>query len=90
MEYSRNLEIVEVTTKDLCGYGAITEQQLDTIFKRYGLRVWVEKDKRKGVTDTQKVSNLVIYGLEQIKAGKTKEFNSVCDRLGKKYSSLSL
>lgn len=39
LEYSRNLEIVEVTTKDLCGYGAITEQQLDTIFKRYGLRV---------------------------------------------------
>lgn len=24
-------------------------------------------------------------GMEQIKEGKTKDFNAVCDRLGKKY-----
>lgn len=31
------------------------------------------------------VRNLVLAGLEQIKEGKTKDFNSVCDRLEKKY-----
>lgn len=31
------------------------------------------------------VRDLVLAGLEQIKEGKTKDFNSVCDRLEKKY-----
>lgn len=31
------------------------------------------------------VRNLVLAGLEQIKEGKTKDFNSVCDKLEKKY-----
>lgn len=33
----------------------------------------------------QEVRNLVLAGLEQIKEGKTKDFNAVCDRLEKKY-----
>lgn len=33
------------------------------------------------------VRNLVFAGLEQIKEGKTKDFNSVCDRLEKKYTN---
>ena len=31
------------------------------------------------------VRNLVVAGLEQVKQGKTKDFNTVCDRLEKKY-----
>ena len=39
------------------------------------------------VPDEQKkeVQNLVLVGLEQIKEGKTQDFDSVCDRLEKKY-----
>ena len=39
--------------------------------------------------DEQKteVRNLVLAGLEQIKEGKTKDFNSVCDRLENKYKN---
>jgi hypothetical protein len=33
----------------------------------------------------QEVRELVIAGLEQMKEGKTKDFNTVCDRLEKKY-----
>ena len=33
----------------------------------------------------QEVRELVMAGLEQIKEGKTKDFNTVCDRLEKKY-----
>lgn len=39
------------------------------------------------LAEEKEVRNLVIAGLEQIKAGKTKDFNSVCDRLEKKYSN---
>lgn len=31
------------------------------------------------------VRNLVVAGLKQIKDGKIKDFNAVCDRLEKKY-----
>ena len=31
------------------------------------------------------VRNLVFVGLEQVKEGNTKDFNSVCDRLENKY-----
>ena len=34
----------------------------------------------------KEVREMVIAGLEQIKEGKTKDFNSVCDRLEKKYT----
>ncbi len=45
-----------------------------------------EKDKYKStLPEQQKVHNLVMAGLEQIKEGKTKDFNAVCDRLEKKY-----
>lgn len=35
----------------------------------------------------EEVRNLVLAGLEQMKAGKTKDFNAVCDRLEKRYTS---
>ena len=38
----------------------------------------------------QEVRNLVLSGLEQIKEGKTKDFNTVCDRLEKKYKDGAL
>lgn len=34
----------------------------------------------------KEVREMVIAGLEQIKEGKTKDFNTVCDRLEKKYT----
>lgn len=33
----------------------------------------------------KEVRNMVLSGLENIKEGKTKDFNKVCDRLEKKY-----
>ena len=41
----------------------------------------------EGLDEEQKkeVRELVMVGLEQIKEGKTKDFNRVCDRLEKKY-----
>ncbi len=42
----------------------------------------IESEKQR-----REVRNLVAAGLEQIKQGKTKEFNSVCDRLEKRYTS---
>lgn len=35
----------------------------------------------------EEVRNLVLAGLEQMKTGKTKDFNAVCDRLEKRYTS---
>ena len=35
----------------------------------------------------QEVREFVMAGLEQIKEGKTKDFNTVCDRLEKKYKN---
>lgn len=43
----------------------------------------LEKQKRE-------VRNLIFAGLEQIKEGKTQDFNSVCDRLEKKYRNETL
>ena len=45
------------------------------------------KENYKRVLDEHKkeVRNLVMAGLEQIKEGKTKNFNTVCDRQEKKY-----
>jgi hypothetical protein len=36
------------------------------------------------------VRNMVLAGLEQVKNGKTKDFNEVCDRLEKKYNNAAL
>ena len=47
----------------------------------------LQKEDYQRALDEQKkeVRELVMAGLEQIKEGKTKEFNTVCDRLEKKY-----
>ncbi len=47
------------------------------------------KEDYQRVLDEQKqeVRELVMAGLEQIKEGKTKDFNTVCDRLEKKYKN---
>ena len=46
------------------------------------------KNDYQSVLNEQKkeVRDLVMAGLEQIKDGKTKDFNTVCDRLEKKYT----
>lgn len=52
------------------------------------MAVAVKKDYQQALEEQKKeVRNLVLAGLEQIKEGKTKDFNSVCDRLEKKYSN---
>ena len=45
------------------------------------------KEDYQRTLDKQKkeVHELVMAGLEQIKEGKIKDFNTVCDRLEKKY-----
>ena len=50
--------------------------------------VAVKKDYQTALEEQKaEVRNLVIAGLDQIKEGKTKDFNSVCDRLEKKYKN---
>ena len=50
--------------------------------------VAVKEDYQRILDEHQKeVRNLVMAGLEQIKEGKTKDFNTVCDRLEKKYTN---
>ena len=52
------------------------------------MAVAVKKDYQSILTEHNKeVRNLVIEGLQQVKEGKTKDFNAVCDRLEKKYSN---
>lgn len=51
--------------------------KVNTIAKEYTGRTEEEKEIRQ----------LVMDGLNQIKEGKTKDFNTVCDRLEKKYAS---
>ena len=47
----------------------------------------VKEDYKRALDEQKKeVRNLVMAGLEQIKEGKTKDFNAVCDRLEKKYT----
>jgi hypothetical protein len=38
----------------------------------------------------KEVRNMVLAGLENIKEGKTKDFNEVCDRLEKKYRNVAV
>lgn len=50
------------------------------------MAVAVKKDYQRTLEEqTKEVRNLVLAGLEQLKSGTTKDFNSVCDRLEKKY-----
>lgn len=51
------------------------------------MAVAVEAEYQKAIKEhKEEVRSLVMAGLEQIKEGKTKDFNSVCDRLEKKYT----
>jgi hypothetical protein len=45
------------------------------------------KEEYQAILEAQdvEVRNMVLAGLEQVNAGKTKDFNEVCDRLEKKY-----
>ena len=51
----------------------------------------VEKYDYQKALDEQKkeVRSLIMDGLKQIKEGKTKDFNTECDRLEKKYAKCS-
>lgn len=52
------------------------------------MAVAVKADYQKALNEQKKeVRSLVMAGLEQIEEGKTKDFNTVCDRLEKKYRS---
>ena len=52
------------------------------------MAVAVKEDYQRALDEQKKeVQNLVKAGLEQIIAGKTKDFNVVCDRLEKKYTN---
>lgn len=57
---------------------SITDPECDSIA--------VKEDYQRALDEQkQEVRELVMAGLEQIKEGKTKDFNTVCDRLEKKY-----
>lgn len=50
------------------------------------MAVAMKEDYQRAMDEQKKeVRELVMAGLEQIKEGKTKDFNAVCDRLEKKY-----
>ena len=50
------------------------------------MAVALKEDYQRALNEQKKeVQELVMAGLEQIKEGKTKDFNTVCDRLEKKY-----
>ena len=52
------------------------------------MAVAIKEDYQRALEEQQKeVRNLVMAGLDQIKEGKTKDFNVVCDRLEKKYTN---
>lgn len=46
----------------------------------------IKEDYQRALNEQKKeVREIVMAGLEQIKEGNTKDFNTVCDRLEKKY-----
>lgn len=50
------------------------------------MAVALKEDYKRALDEQKKeVRELVMTGLEQIKEGKTKDFNTVCDRLERKY-----
>ena len=50
------------------------------------MAVALKEDYQRALNEQKKeVQELVMAGLEQIKEGKTQDFNTVCDRLEKKY-----
>ena len=51
----------------------------------------VKQDYMSALEMQQKeVRQLVMDGLKQVKEGKTKDFNAVCDRLEKKYTDATV
>lgn len=51
------------------------------------MAVALKEDYQIALDEQKKeVRELVMAGLEQMKEGKTKDFNIVCDRLEKKYT----
>lgn len=51
------------------------------------MAVALKENYQRALNEQKKeVRELVMAGLEQIKEGKIKDFNTVCDRLEKKYS----
>lgn len=51
------------------------------------MAVAVKNDYQRALDEQKKeVRSLVMAGLGQIKEGKTKDFDAVCDRLEKKYT----
>ena len=55
------------------------------------MAVAVREDYEVALEEQQlEVRNMVLAGLEQVKAGKTKDFNEVCDRLEKKYRNAAI
>ena len=50
------------------------------------MAVALKEDYQRALHEQKKeVRELVMAGLEQVKEGKTKDFNTVCNRLEKKY-----
>ncbi len=50
------------------------------------MAVAVKSDYQKALNEQKKeVRSLVMAGLKQIQENRTKDFNTVCDRLEKKY-----
>lgn len=55
------------------------------------MAVAVKEDYQRALNEQRKeVQSLVLAGLGQIKEGKTKDFNTVCNRLEKKYEDGSI
>lgn len=55
------------------------------------MAVALNEDYQKALEEQKKeVRELVIAGLEQVKEWKTKDFNTVCDRLEKKYRDATI
>ena len=55
------------------------------------MRIAIKEQSKTVLEEQQKeVRNMVLEGLDQIKAGKTKDFNEVCDRLEKKYKDATV
>ena len=52
------------------------------------MAIAIKEDYQRALDEQkQEVRELVMAGLEQIKEGKTKDFNTVCDRLETKYKN---
>ena len=55
------------------------------------MAVALKEDYQRALDEQkQEVRELVMAGLEQIKEGKTKDFNTACDRLEKKYRDAAI